>query len=514
MSTPAGTVYLVGAGPGDPELITVKGRRCLDAAHVVVYDYLANPALLESLPPHVQTIYVGKRHGEHQVPQHKINELLVNFARQGATVVRLKGGDPFIFGRGGEEAQALAEAGVPFEVVPGVTAATAVTAYAGIPLTHRGMNTSVTFVTGSEDPAKPGTQIHWDALAQANGTIVFFMGMKSLPAIMDKLMAAGRAPDTPAAVIHWGTHPCQRTVTGTLASLAERVAAAGLSPPALIVVGEVVALRDHINWFENKPLFGKRVLVTRAAGQQGALAAALAAQGAEVVAAPALEIVPPEDAGPLDRAIQGLPDTQWLVLTSANGVKAFFTRLAMNGLDARALGGVKIAVVGEETARTLAAFAVFPDLVPAGQHSEGLAKALIETGVVGQTVLVAQADRARKVLVDALGDAGARVLPVVCYRSVAPDPAHPALQALAHAEPVDYATFTSGATVTNLHDALGAEAFARLLARARVAVIGPVTAEAARAAGLTVHLQAESPAIDALVATLCADAAPARRAAT
>ncbi len=514
-SNPTGKVYLIGAGPGDPELITVKGQKALGQSHVVVYDYLANPALLEGLPPQVHTVYVGKRHGQEHVSQEQINRMLVEFAKQGATVARLKGGDPFIFGRGGEEALACAEAGVPFEVIPGVTAATAVSAYAGIPLTQRGINTSVTFVTGSEDPNKPDTQIHWDSLAKAHGTIVFFMGTRRMPQIITKLIEAGRAPTTPVAVIRWGTHPCQQTVTGTLETILDDVKQAAIAPPALIVVGEVVALRERIGWFEKAPLFGKKVLVTRAADQQGTLTAMLNDLGAEVTAVPTLQILPPTDAdamNAIDAAIDNLNRVDWLVLTSANGVKHFFTRMAMHGKDVRALGNTRIAVVGTETANTLAAFALHPDLTPEDQKAEGLAEALIATGIDGKRVVLAQADKARPVLADMLKKAGADLLQAVCYQSVPVDADDEAVQALKASDGgFDYATFTSGATVNNLKAALGEADFQRLLAGARIAAIGPVTAQAATDAGLTVAVQPGTPSIAELVSALCADAARSPR---
>ncbi len=509
MSQAPGTVYLIGAGPGDPGLITVKGLERLRAADVVVYDYLANPALLEDLGPDVERIYVGKRHDDALKTQDEINALLLDRARQGRTVARLKGGDPFIFGRGGEEARALAKAGIPFEVVPGVTAATAVAAYAGIPLTHRGMNATVTFVTGRETPGRGETLIRWDQLARAGGTLVFFMGAKSLPEITRRLIDAGRAPDTPAAVIHWGTLPNQRTVAAPLKDLARAVAEAGVGPPALTVVGEVVALREEINWFESLPLFGRRVLVTRATGQRGRLARLLAERGAEVVAVPTIRVVPPEDPGPVQAALAGLDRFDWVVLTSANGVEAFFAALAAHNRDSRALAGRRVAVVGDETARALAAHGVTADLVPEASHAEGLADAMGQAGVKGKTVLLAQAAGARKVLGERLGEAGAEVTAAALYRTVVPEADAAALAVLAGG-PVHYATFTSGSTVRNLREILGPEGFAKTLATARIVAIGPVTARAARDAGLTVHIQPDDPGVAALVAAICSDAVPSQ----
>jgi len=501
----AAKVFLIGAGPGDPGLITVKGLEALKAADTVVYDYLANPALLEALDPHVERIYAGKRHGDRPLSQEQINDLLVERAREGRVVARLKGGDPFIFGRGGEEAEALAHAGVPFEVVPGVTAATAVAAYAGIPLTHRGMNASVTFVTGRETPGRAETLIRWDELGRAGGTLVFFMGVKSLGEITARLITGGRDPETPAAVIHWGTLPCQRTVTAPLKDLARRVAEAGLAPPALTVVGDVVSLGERINWFEALPLFGRRVLVPRAARQQGSLAKALAAQGAEVVAVPTLKIVPPDDPGPLEAALEHLSEFHWVVLTSANGVEAFFTALKARHRDARALAGIRVAVVGAETARALAAHGVEADLVPADSRAEGLAEALLEAGIADQHVLLAQAAGARRALPERLAEAGVQVTAVPVYRTVAPEPEEVDLSPL-DGGPVDYATFTSASTVHHLEAVLGGERFRRVLDGCRIAAIGPITARALEERGLTVHVQPPGPAVAQLVAALCADA--------
>jgi len=506
-----GKVYLVGAGPGDPELITVKGRRRLAEADVVVYDYLANPALLDTLALEVECIYVGKRHGNHHLPQDQINQLLIDKAREGAVVVRLKGGDPFIFGRGGEEATALAESGVPFEVIPGITAATAVTAYAGIPLTHRGVNASVTFVTGSEDPEREETMIRWKELGRASETLVFFMGMRSLPVITRRLIEGGRAADTPAAVIRWGTHPCQQTVTGTLENLATHVAEAGIRPPALIVVGDVVRFREQINWFESLPLFGRRILVTRAASQKGTLVRALADLGAEVVGVPTIRIVDPQDFAPLDDAIGALERMDWVVLTSKNGVEHFFRRLNALGKDSRALAGCQVAVVGRETAKALEAAGVKADLVPEHSHAEGLAEAMVARGVAGKQVLLAQAEQARAVLPETLSAGGAAVTAVTVYRTVCPEADDTTMAALTDPRGFDYVTFTSGSTVRNLNRILGNDRFHAILKGARVAAIGPVTGDAAGKAGLSVDLMPDNPDIPSLVATIREDAATRRR---
>ena len=324
-------VYLVGAGPGDPGLITAKGLAVLRRAQVVVYDQLASPELLKEAPAAAEIIYVGKKAGAHAVPQEGINDLLVARARAGLTVVRLKGGDPFVFGRGGEEAEALAQAGIPFEVVPGVTAAVAVPAYAGIPVTHRRYTTLVTFITGHEDPAKEASTIPWEALGKNPGTLVFLMGVKNLPEICRQLVEKGRDPRTPAAVIERGATLAQRTVTGTLADIAQAARAAAIKPPAILVVGGVVELRETLKWWETRPLWGKTVVVTRSRQQASKLVDLLAAAGARCLEVPTLEIGPPDDFGPFDAALKSLSQYQWVVFTSANGVEAFMDRLFQRG---------------------------------------------------------------------------------------------------------------------------------------------------------------------------------------
>ncbi len=344
-----GIVYLIGAGPGDPGLITVKGRDCLRRADVVVYDYLANPAFLRELPEHAERIYVGKKAGNHHRPQEKINELLIAEAREGKVVVRLKGGDPYIFGRGGEEALCLQQAGIPFEVVPGVTSGFAAGAYAGIPLTHRDYTTSLGLVTGHENPEKKMSSLDWEKLATGLGTLVFYMGMANLALISKQLIAHGRPASTPVAVIRWATTPRQQTLVATLGDVVEKVAEAQIKPPAIIVVGEVVSLREELRWFDKRPLFGKRILVTRTTEQTGAFSALLEEQGAEAIACPVIEIVPPQSWEELDAEIARLGETDYLVLTSANAVKAFFGRLQAAQLDARALHGTSVVAVGPKT---------------------------------------------------------------------------------------------------------------------------------------------------------------------
>ncbi|HHK60750.1 MAG TPA: uroporphyrinogen-III C-methyltransferase, partial [Desulfobacterales bacterium] len=345
-SQPLGKVYLVGAGPGDPDLITVKGRRFLEKADVVVYDYLASPKLLRYAPAEAEQVYVGKKgHGLHAKTQDEINQLLVERARAGKRVVRLKGGDPFIFGRGGEEIEELVAAGIPFEVVPGVTSATAAATYAGVPITHRRYTSSVAFVTGHEDPTKPGSNVDWRKIATGVGTLVFYMGIKNLPHITRKLIDNGRDPATPVVVVRWASTPDQRSVEGTLADIAEVVRKHDIRPPALVVVGEVVRLRRLINWFEKRPLFGKTVMVTRTREQASELVAGLEEAGAACIEWPTIAIGPPDSWEPLDQALAGLHAFDWILFTSINAIRCFFGRLRDKGLDSRILAGCRVGVV-------------------------------------------------------------------------------------------------------------------------------------------------------------------------
>jgi uroporphyrinogen III methyltransferase/synthase len=499
VSESAGKVYLIGAGPGDPGLITLKGVRCLEAADVVAYDALANPRLLQHVRPDAERIYVGKRGGDHALPQEEIGRLLVERARAGKVVARLKGGDPFIFGRGGEEAEELAAAGIPFEVVPGVTSAVAAPAYAGIPLTHRAFTSTVAFVTGHEDPTKPDTSIAWDKIATGIGTLVFFMGVGQLPEIAKRLMGHGRAPETPAAVIRWGTRAEQQVVTGTLRSIVER--SRGIKPPALIVVGEVVRLRETLRWLERKPLFGTRILVTRAREQASELTRLLEDRGAEVVEFPAIAILPPEDWGLLDAAIGRLGEYQWLIFTSANGVRFFWERLARAGKDGRDLAGLTICAIGPATAAALAAQGIRADLVPKEFKAEGLVEALRDRPIGGARVLVARAAEARELLPEELRRLGARVDVVPAYRTVKNTENADELRGLLRERKIHAVTFTSSSTVTHLLGLVGAEA-AELLAGVVVASIGPITAETATRHGIVSHIAPEQYTIPALVEAL------------
>jgi uroporphyrinogen III methyltransferase/synthase len=488
LGTKKGIVYLIGAGPGDPGLITVKGLACLKRAEVVIYDYLANPELLREAPG-AEQIYVGKTRGHHHRPQEEINALLVDLARQGRVVARLKGGDPFIFGRGGEEALVLSRAGIPFEVVPGVSAGFAAAAYAGIPLTHRDFTTSLGLFTGHEDPEKKLSSLDWEKLATGVGTLVFYMGMANLPLIAEQLVAHGRPATTPVAVVRWATTPRQRTVTATLGDVVEKVRAAGIKPPAVIIVGEVVALREELRWFDNRPLFGRTVLVTRTADQAGEFSALLEECGARVVECPTIRLLPPESYAELDAMIGDLAGFDWLVLTSANAVQFFFARLQALGLDARALGRCRVCAVGPKTAAAIRTHGVNPDLVPADYKAEGVVAAFAGTDLAGRRVLFPRADKAREVIPQGLAELGAEVTAPVAYRNVLPDALPPAALEALEAGEVDCVTFTASSTAENLAALLGPERFARFLDGVTVASIGPITSKTCRKLGLEVRIE-------------------------
>jgi uroporphyrinogen III methyltransferase/synthase len=492
-----GIVYLIGAGPGDPGLITVKGLDCLRRAEVVVYDYLANPELLHEASS-AQQIYVGKTRGHHHRPQEEINALLVTLARQGKVVARLKGGDPFIFGRGGEEALVLSRAGIPFEVVPGVSAGFAAAAYAGIPLTHRDFTTSLGLFTGHEDPQKKLSSLDWEKLATGVGTLVFYMGMANLPLIAEQLVIHGRPASTPVAVVRWATTPRQRTLTATLGDVVEKVAAAGLKPPAVIIVGEVVALREELRWFDNRPLSGRRILVTRTAEQAGSFAALLEAQGAEAVPCPLIEIVPPPSWAELDAEVARLAETDLLILTSANAVDAYFGRLQAAGRDLRALHGVTLVAVGPKTAAAIEARGLRPDLVPADYRAEGVVELLQARGVAGRRVLYPRAELARDLIPKELTAAGAIVAAPLAYRTVPPAGGGERLRELLAAGDIDAVTFTSSSTVENFLALAGPDA-AELLRQVAVVSIGPLTTKTAERHGLQVAVEPAASTLEAMV---------------
>lgn len=503
MSALPGVVYLVGAGPGDPALMTARSLELIASADVVLYDRLIPPTALDGARSDVELVDVGKRSGMEQFraneAQSAIEALIVEHARAGRSVVRLKGGDPFVFGRGGEEAEVLAEAGIEFEVVPGVTAGVAAPAYAGIPVTHRDDASAVAFVTGHEDPEKPETALDWPALAAFPGTLVLYMGVKNLSQIAERLTAAGRDPAQPAAAIMRGTFADQRAVIATLAELPAAVAAAGLRAPAILLFGEVAARRDQLAWLERRPLHGKRVVVTRARAQASALAATLRGLGAEAIELPAIRIEPTIDSEAVREAIAGLHAYALVCLTSPNGVRLLFDAMAAHGRDARALANATVAAIGPGTASALAERGVIADVVPLRFVAEALVEALADVNVKGRPVLVARAAQARDLLPDALRDRGAEVDVVALYETVREQPDAKAVEA---AQSADYITFTSSSTVTNLLEALGE----RFPAAARIVSIGPVTSETARTAGLEVHVEAKRHEPAGVVEALVADA--------
>lgn len=494
-----GKVYLIGAGPGDPGLLTLKGKECITRADVVVYDFLAAPTLLSHAAENAECIYVGKKGGDHTLSQEGINALLVEKAQKGLTVARLKGGDPFIFGRGGEEAEVLIEAGIPFEVVPGVTSAIAAPAYAGIPLTHRKYTATVAFVTGHEDPNKSTSNIDWAALAKGIGTVVFLMGVKNLANIVEQLTLHGRSPDTPVGLVRWGTTTKQRSLTGTLANIVERVKTAKLKSPAIIVVGDVVRLRDTMQWFENRPLYGKRIVVTRARSQASDLVRRLEDLGAQCLEYPTIRIAPiPDDSG-LDAAIENLTEYDWLIFTSVNGVRFFFERLFQSGKDVRALGHLKTAAIGPATSRKLLDFGIRTDILPETYRAESVIEAFSSVDIKERRVLLPRAKDARVILPAELKKMGARVDEIIVY-SAEPVREHAAsLIDMLKEKTVDIVTFTSSSTVSNFKSLLPDADFENLMSGVHVASIGPITSETAEKLGFKVDLTATDYTIPGLV---------------
>ncbi len=485
-------VYLVGAGPGDPGLITVRGRQCIESADVIIYDYLAAPALLNFAPNHAEVIYVGKKGGDHTLSQDKINALIVEKAKTGSTVCRLKGGDPFIFGRGGEEAEILVANAIPFEVVPGVTSAIAAAAYAGIPLTHRKLTATLAFITGHEDPHKEESNIDWESLARGIGTLVFFMGVKNLPDIAQKLIANGKSPNTPVALIRWGTTPAQTTVTGTLDDIAERAKKADLKPPAIIVVGEVVQLRNSLKWFEKRPLLGKRIVVTRARQQASDLVRRLSDLGAECLEFPTIKVVSADDAVPLDDAVQNLSVYDWIIFTSVNGVKFFFDHLFGTDKDVRALNHLHTAAIGPATAEKLFEYGLKSDIIPQTYRAEAVVDAFRKIKLEGKKILLPRAKEARPVLPVELRKMGAEVDEVTAYRTEKVRENGDQLLERLEAKTIDLITFTSSSTVQNFKDLLPPDHFKQLIKGIAIASIGPITTDTAIESGFEVLITAKS----------------------
>jgi uroporphyrinogen III methyltransferase/synthase len=495
-------VYLVGAGPGDPELITVKARRLLENADCVLYDHLANSELLTLVPASAERIYVGKKKAEHALSQEEICALLVERGKRGINVVRLKGGDPFLFGRGGEEAEALADARVPFEVVPGVTSPLGIAAYTGVPLTHRDHTSVVTFITGHDV-----LKIDWSKVGTSE-TLVVFMGLSHFDEIASRIIAGGRAAQTPAMAVRWGTRPDQEVLIGTLETLPGLIHYHALKPPATIVVGEVVRLHGKLNWFENLPLFGQRIVVTRAREQAGTLAALLHSLGAETIELPTIEIQPVADYAPLDNAIDNLRDYGWLIFTSANGVRFFLERLDRSKRDLRAIQG-RICAIGPATRDALERFHLKVDCVAKEYVAEGLLASLAAYDLAGSRILIARAAVARDLLPTELARRGAHVDVVEAYRTVAP-PDLAERTAYELSRKPDWVTFTSSSTAQNFVDAVGTQALRELLKNARCASIGPITSATLRKNGIPVALEASPYTINGLVQALLGAGPPSR----
>jgi len=494
-------VYLIGAGPGDPKLLTIKGAEALAKADVVVYDRLVHPAVLKHARPDAEMIYVGKASSRHTMKQEDINRLLVEKAKEGKVVARLKGGDPFVFGRGGEEAEELASAEIEFEVIPGITSAIAVPAYAGIPVTHRKLCSALGIITGHEDPAKAESSIKWDKIATGSDTLVFLMGVENLPNIVSELVKNGRPKETPVALIRWGTRPEQETLVGTLETIVQQVEETGFKSPAITVVGEVVALRERLRWFDNRPLFGKKIIVTRSREQASALSEKLEALGAEVVEFPVIRIVPPADTTGLDAAIHTLANQQpydWVIFTSANGVELFIKQLFDLGLDVRAMGRAKLTAIGPVTAAALERYGLRVDYVPSEFVAEAVVRDFPEDPS-GKKVLLARAKQAREVLPEKLRELGAEVEVAAVYETMLEDSDAAEIRRMLDAGEIDAVTFTSSSTVKNFVSLAGGPA---LPGTVTVACIGPVTAETARGLGLKVDIVAEEYTIDGLVEAL------------
>jgi uroporphyrinogen III methyltransferase/synthase len=496
-----GKVALVGAGPGDEGLLTLRGKEWLERADIVIYDHLANERLLRFTQPGTQFIYAGKKEGRVTLSQDQINTLLIEKARLGNTVVRLKGGDPFIFGRGGEETQALTEAGIPFVVVPGVTSPIGVAAYAGIPLTHRDFSSTLSIITGSNEKGKEDEHIDWEKIASRSGTLIFLMGARKLKRITDNLIKYGKDPETPIAVIQWGTTYRQKTWTGTLSTIVDIAAKENIKPPALTIVGEVVNLKPHSDWYETLPLFGKTFVITRPEEQSEAFMSGLLERGAEPFLFPVIETVPPEDWKPLDNAIQKLDSYDGLIFTSVNGVKFFIRRLKEKGKDARELKGLRLYAIGPKTEQAVNALSINVDVVPEDFVAESLIDSLGKENIKGKKFLLPRAAVAREILPDQLRAQGATIDVTPAYRTVRPQTDTQELVRRLKEGSIHAVTFTSSSTVTHFMEMIGTELKPQI-AKIAVACIGPVTAKTAEKAGLKVNIMAEEYTVDGLIAAL------------
>lgn len=496
-----GKVYLIGAGPGDPGLLTLKGKRCLEEAEVVIYDYLVDQRILAYARPEAELIYAGKQSGADTIPQVEINRLMIERASHGQVVARLKGGDPFLFGRGGEEAEELVAANLPFEIVPGVTSALAVPAYAGIPVSHRDYASAVAIVSGHKEVWENAPHLNWATLAGVGGTLVFLMGTRQLRNNMERLVRHGLPESTPVALIRLGTRPDQEVLTGTVGTIAVLAAERRFEPPAIAVVGEVVRLRERLRWFDTKPLFGRRIVVTRPRIQASGFVELLEQQGAEVIQFPTIETVPPASYERLDAALAALPGYRWLIFTSVNGVRYFFARLRVRQQDIRSLGDVRIAAIGPETARAVEALHLRVDAVPEEYRAEALVTVLGD--VSGQRILLPRAAEARAVLPRELRTLGAQVDEIAVYQTFRPRQASTQeLRALLQERKIDLITFTSSSTVRNFLALFPDDEVSALLGKTRIGCIGPITADTARECGLEVAIQPGTYTIPAFAAAI------------
>ncbi|KUO50446.1 MAG: HemD protein [Desulfitibacter sp. BRH_c19] len=492
-------VYLVGAGPGDPGLITVKGMACIKKADVIVYDRLVNSRLLEYASKDAELIYVGKSPDRHTLRQEEINSLLVAKASENKIVTRLKGGDPFVFGRGGEEALELVNNNISFEIVPGITSAIAVPAYAGIPVTHRGLTSNLAFITGNEDPTKEDTDIDWQKISTGIGTLVFLMGMANLPKIVQKLIENGRLPETPVALIRWGTLPEQTTITSTLKDIVNKAEESKFKNPAIIIVGEVVSLRDELSWVEKRPLWGQRVLVTRSRNQASVFSEMINDLGGEPIEFPTIDIVPPDDYTPLDMAITRVTEFDWIIFTSVNAVQSFYERLLLNKMDFRQLNGIRICAIGPKTKEALENYGLLVDYVPGEYRAEAIIEKMQSENLNGKKILLPRADIARKILPESLKSLGADVEEVVAYKTVNGDGKVDEVRNLLINNKITIITFTSSSTVKNFVSMFNKDELPKLLQGVKLASIGPITTNTAVELGLDITVEASEYTLDGLL---------------
>jgi uroporphyrinogen III methyltransferase / synthase len=491
-------VYLIGAGPGDPELITLKGIRCLEESDVVIYDNLANSKLLEYCKGSAEIVYMGKRKGAHSFNQDEINEYIVKRAKEGLIVSRLKGGDPFMFGRGGEEVLYLVENNVPFEIVPGITSALAAPIYAGIPPTHRDLASSLAIITGHESPTKTESAIRWEMISTGADTLIFLMGMSNLSEIVDNLIRNHLSPDTPCALIRYGTHPEQKTLVGTLDNIVSLADEEKFKAPVVIIVGKVVELRDKMNWFETKPLFGKKIVVTRARSQASSFGLQLQRLGASVIEYPTIKILPPDNWSKVDKAIESLEDYRWLIFTSVNGVQFFFNRLKELGKDIRCLHQIKICAIGPATSESLEKYYLKADLCPEEFRAEGIIEALKNEDLKGKKVLIPRALEAREILPETLKDIGAIVNVVHVYKTVKEESDIDLIKNELENEEIDVITFTSSSTVINFFESIKKFGNHDMLKNVTIACIGPITRDKVKDYGYKVGIMPKEYTIPAL----------------